>query len=308
MYSKLYMKFFSQLDEFDRKFLIIIYPILIASVIILTIIHHVFPSVFAVPLRQGPYMFPSGMWIFELIFWDSLSIILSLILYAYTIKKHGFLLSTFFYTGSVIFTGLQECMWIYGGRFGLTYPTYYFTKAGLWFFDIPLYTCIGWFILAYCCVFTAEKLFSYKRVILTSFLGGFFAVSIDLWIDPMNVNLWRIALNKPPLPWFPNWGDFLNPIPGGNWVWLMRDTLKIFSIPFMNFLGWFLVVFLFAILWGKVRIKLENNEWDKAKCTKMFYLGIPLLLLICFAVLGATELLIIKPFLRNINIFPVGGA
>jgi len=296
-----------EMDEFDKKFLIIIYSVLITLITIFTIIHHAFPSLLSVPPRQGPYMLPPELWAFELIMWDLSAIILSAILYRYAIKTHGVWLSTLFLTGSIIFTGLEECMWIYGGRFGLTYPTYYFTKAGLWFFDIPLYTCLGWFILAYCCVYIAEHIYSKEKIILTSALGGLFAVSVDFWIDPMNVNLGEIALNRCPFGWFPGWGDFLNPCPGGYWVWKMTNTLEIFSIPFMNFLGWFLVIFLFAIIWGTVKLKFENNEWDKTKATKMFFLGIAISLLVCLLILGAVELLIIKPFLANINIIPVGG-
>ncbi|NHI94023.1 MAG: carotenoid biosynthesis protein [Candidatus Lokiarchaeota archaeon] len=281
------------IDDFDKKYAIIIYSILILTITFFTIVHHLFPWILSVPdANLGPYLFPENLRLFELIFWDSTAIILSTILYHYMIKKHGFWLASLFLTGSVIFTGLEECMWIYGGRFGWTYPTYFFTKAGLWFFDIPVYTCLGWFILAYCCVFIAEKLTEQKKVILTAGLGGLFAVMVDLWIDPLNVNLGEIALNTGAK---------------GNWVWEMTNTLDIFSIPFMNFLGWFLVIFLFAALWGKVRIKFENNEWDKKKGTLIFYGMIPLLLLTCLITLYSVEMFIIKPFFANINIpFPVG--
>ncbi|MHA1786304.1 MAG: carotenoid biosynthesis protein [Candidatus Helarchaeota archaeon] len=287
------MKYFEEMDEFDKKFGITIYSILIGLVAFLTIIHHVFPWILSVPdPNLGPYMLPENLRIFELIFWDSTAIFFSIILYIYSIDKHGFYSATLFLTGSIIFTGLQECMWIYGGRFGFTFPTYFFTKAGLWFFDIPLYTCLGWYILAYCCVFLAKNLVGKDKIILTALLGGIFAVMIDLWIDPINVNLGEIALNSGAR---------------GNWVWEMTNTLDIFSIPFMNFLGWFLVVFLFAILWEKVDDKLKNDEWDKRKSTLIFYATIPLLLLICFLTLFTVEMFIMRPFFANINIpFPVG--
>lgn len=287
------MKFSWELDDFDKKYAVWIYLILILTIIFFTIIHHLFPWILSVPdANIAPYLFPENLRLFELMFWDTTAIILTTILYNFMVKKHGFWLSTLFLTGSIIFTGLEECMWIYGGRFGITYPTYFFTKAGLWFFDIPVYTCLGWFILAYCCVFIAEKLTDKKKIIINAFLGSLFAVMIDLWIDPINVNLGEIALN---------------PGAKGNWVWEMTNTLDIFSIPFMNFLGWFLVIFLFATVWGKVRNKFENNEWDKKKGTLFFYGMIPVLLVICLVTLYLVEVFIIKHFFANVNApFPVG--
>ncbi|MHA1386246.1 MAG: hypothetical protein ACTSR3_21035, partial [Candidatus Helarchaeota archaeon] len=70
-----------EMDEFDKKFLIIIYSVLITLITIFTIIHHAFPSLLSVPPRQGPYMLPPELWAFELIMWDLSAIILSAILY-----------------------------------------------------------------------------------------------------------------------------------------------------------------------------------------------------------------------------------
>jgi len=287
------MSVISNLDRFDKYFLVIISASLTTVIIMTTIIHHLFPFIVRVPIVQPPFMSPVQFWVLELIIWDLIAMIMSAILFYHVVKKHGVWIATLFLTGSIIFTGLEECMWIFGGRFGLTYPTYFFTKAGLWFFEIPVYTCLGWFILAYCCVFIAEYLIKKERIFWTAVLGGVFAVMIDLWIDPINVNMGEMSP-------YPNATGF--------WVWNMVNTLDIFSIPLMNFIGWFLVVFLFAYLWGKIREAREEKQWSKLKCTLVFYGCIPLLLLTAFSILWVIEVFIVQHFFANIIIpFPVGN-
>lgn len=286
------MKAFSDLEQFDRRFLLIIFGALGAVITITTIIHHLFPFLIQVPTVVIPFILPAQLRLMELLIWDLSTVFLSVLLYYHVAKKHGILLATFFLTGSIIFTGFEGLMWILGGRFGLTNPTYFFSRGGLWFFEIPLYACLGWFIIAYSSVYAAEHLFKTDRIFWSAFLGGIFAVMIDLWMDPIYVNLGAMALDA-------------NAV--GLWVWEMQHTLEIFSIPFMNFLGWFLVVFLFAYLWEKIREAYQMKHWSKRKCTLIFYGCIPLLLLTCLVVLGFVEIYIIQPFFHDLNILPVGG-
>jgi len=281
-----YMSRFSKLDPFDKRFLLVIFICLGIVITITTIIHHFFPFIVQVPPVMPPFTSPPQFWAFELLFWDMSAILLSALLFYHVVKKHGIWLATLFLTGSIIFTGLEECMWIFGGRFGLTFPTYFFTKGGLWFFEIPLYTCLGWFILAYSCVFIAENLFDDGKVFWSAFLGGVFAVMLDLWIDPINVNLGALS------PY----------TSAGFWVWNMQDTLRIFGIPLMNFIGWFLVVFLFAYLWGQIREAQTKKHWSKLKCTIIFYACIPALLLICLVALGFIEIYVLQIWFRNVYI------
>lgn len=251
-----------------------------------TIIHHLFPGIFQVPDVNPAYLSTSPT--IELIVMDIGSVIVALIVFNHSYHKYGLWRSLLFFSGSFIFTGLEEAMWILSGRFGLVFPSYFFTRGGLWFFEVPFYTCIGWFVVAYACVFLAEKLLPKWHFLAISALGAFLAMDLDLWTDPVMVNL-----------------NFASAIPAdvGMWVWSMEHTLKFFGIPLMNFLGWFLVIFLFAILWKVVPRRLD--QWGYRKTTLIFYGCVPLLLATCLVVLSGIEVLIIRNFFADVSIFPI---
>ena len=274
------------MDKFTRAFTIVILTILGICIAVSTIIHHLTPWIFQVPSVNPPYLFASPP--IELIVMDVASLVGALLIFNYSVHKYGLWRSLLFLTGSFIFTGLEESMWIFLGRFGVTFPSYFFTRGALWFFEVPFYTCIGWYVVAFSCVFLAEKLLPNRHFLVIAALGAFLAMDLDLWTDPVMVNL--------------NYASVI-PADVGMWVWNMEYTLKFFGIPLMNFLGWFLVIFLFAILWKVVPKRLD--QWGYRKTTLIFYGCVPLLLVACLLVLSGIEVLIIRNFFADVSIFPI---
>jgi putative membrane protein len=78
-------------------------------------------------------------------------------------------------------------------------------------------------------------------------IGGLIAMGIDLWMDPV--------ATSPEIM---------------SWVWGKADFLLFFGIPIYNFIGWFLLIFLFAILWEK--LPQMEKRWGRAKATNRFFL------------------------------------
>jgi uncharacterized membrane protein len=274
------------MDKFTRTFSVVILTILGICITVSTLIHYLAPWIFQVPSVNPPYLSTSPT--IELIVMDAASLVGALLIFNYSVHKYGVWQSLLFLTGSFIFTGLEEAMWILLGRFGVIFPSYFFTRGGLWFFEVPFYTCIGWYVVAFSCVFLAEKILPNRHFLTIAALGAFLAMDLDLWTDPVQVNL--------------NLASAL-PADVGMWVWNMEHTLKFFGIPLMNFLGWFLVIFLFAILWKVVPRRQE--QWGYRKATLIFYGCVPLLLGVCLVVLSGVEILIIRNFFADVSIFPI---
>ena len=162
-----------------------------------------------------------------------------------------------FLFGSFIFTGLQESLWILFGRFtGLSamqglgesvYGTYWFTKGGLWFLETPAAICVGWFYLAYTCVWAAHKVFPDMGLWGRAVVGAFIAVIFDFWVDP-------VATSPEVM----------------TWVWATGDFIRILGIPHTNFLGWFFLVFCFAVLWEQ--LPGWEVRWGRARATALFFM------------------------------------
>ncbi|MCD6570666.1 MAG: carotenoid biosynthesis protein [Deltaproteobacteria bacterium] len=191
------------------------------------------------------------------LFNDVVMILLGLICYLHARRHFGFWMASCFLIGSFVFTGLEESLWILVGRFlggSITNPigevafgSYWFTKGGLWFIETPVVACIGWFFIAYTCVLTAGKVFPKMNLLGRATAGGLIAMGIDLWMDPI--------ATSPEIM---------------SWVWGKGDFLLIFGIPLYNFMGWFLLIFLFAILWEK--LPQMEKTWGRAKATSRFLL------------------------------------
>ena len=77
-------------------------------------------------------------------------------------------------------------------------------------------------------------------------VGGLIAMGIDLWMDPIATSAQMM-----------------------NWVWAKGDVLLVLGIPHTNFLGWFLLIFLFAIFWEK--LPRFEARWGRARATLIFY-------------------------------------
>jgi uncharacterized membrane protein len=192
------------------------------GVILSTVLHHLFPQVLRVPLNVGvphstlPEQFAQDLGALAL---------------AYLCARHAWTFqggyrTVIFLAGSFVFTGIEESMWIIGGRFSDFLDSYYFTRGGLWFLETPAQACLGWFFLAYGCMFMAEVIFPRAHVLLRAAAAAALAMDLDLWMDPIMTRPQHRA-----------------------WVWLNPDQVNLFSIPLLNFVGWFLLIFLFAIVY-----------------------------------------------------------
>ena len=203
-----------------------------------TLLHHSYPQVFKVPVnRDLPFSsFP------EMLLIDLGTAFLAAFCFFHSLRAYGFYRSSIFVIGSFIFTGLQESIWILLGRFEVVGPSYYFTKAIFWFFETPaLFTCLGWYYLAYSTTYTAGYLLPHRSIWPRAVLAGLLAVNFDLWGDPL-------ATHSKTL----------------NWIWLSEEHLRIFSIPFTNFVGWFLLIFVFALFWERVPGLVQKHGTGKS--------------------------------------------
>ncbi len=282
------------LPRFDGKFIAIAYLILAAVIAASTYIHHFQPQILRVPdnhnvsswvnprfdqtciydrmtgeerakvYREGV---PDATTAANVIL-DIMSILVALLCFFHAKRHYGDWMAHCFLIGSFIFTGLQESIWIIFGRFsgmsamqGLgeaVYGTYWFTKGGLWFFETPVAMCFGWFYVAYGCVWMAGKAFPQSSLMTRATVGGLLAMIVDLWQDPVATSPEMLS-----------------------WVWATGDFIRILGIPQTNFVGWFLLIFVFAIFWEY--LPRWEEKWGRAKTTYFFF---PMLVLFDFAILA----------------------
>ncbi len=232
------------------------------STVFFTVLHLGFPSVLDVPSNEGIPM--TGY--LEMFLFDLIPIGLAWLCFYHGWKRLGIYRTMIFLGGSFIFTGLEESMWILLGRYtaelqamlpaaqdavlGHDAPevigTYWFTRGFFWFIETPLLACLGWFFVAYSCVYVADLLLPRAKIIWRATLGGLLAMNFDLWLDPVQTHeAWQ------------------------SWIWAQQDMINIFSIPFTNFVGWFLLIFLFALLFDKLPGMV--TRWGAVKTAVYFY-------------------------------------
>jgi len=281
--------------SYDRKFGVLAYGLLLLSLLLSTYLHHFQPQILRVPDNMDVSAWGRPSFEQTLIHdqmteaqreqvraegvvmgkdmglqfaGDLFIILMGWICFIHALRHYGFWMASCFLIGSVVFTGLEETLWILSGRFlggmvrnplGETFfGTYWFTRGFFWFLETPVTACLGWFFIAYSCVLTAGKVFPRMGLLWRATVGGLIAMAIDLWIDPVQT------------------------APGMmSWVWAKGDFLVLFGIPHYNFVGWFLLIFLFAIFWEK--LPLLEARHGRAKATRLFFsiiLGVPFLVLV----------------------------
>jgi uncharacterized membrane protein len=219
---------------------------------------------------------------------DLMAIGLSALCFTHAWRRQGFYLAVAFLGGSFVFTGLEESMWILLGRYSFATPTgggtYYFTRGFFWFLETPVSACLGWYFIAYSCVYVAQLLLPRAGVVVRAALGGFLAMDLDLWIDPVQTS--------------PAWIS---------WVWEMPDAVNLFGIPLSNFIGWFLLIFLFAIVFE--RLPGMVRRWGAARATLRFYgilMALEIAILVFFTVYGAVgSALMPNPI--NLTVWGIGA-
>jgi len=68
-----------------------------------------------------------------------------------------------------------------------------------------------------------------------------------------------------------------------NWVWGKGDPIRILGIPHGNFLGWFFLIFVFAVIW-ELLSRIEER-WGRAKVSLFFLLLLPVGDVVVFLIL-----------------------
>lgn len=269
-------------DPKERLVVVVIIIGLIISTAFFTVLHHLYPSVLDVPSNDGiPYTDMKSMFILDLI-----PMALAWLCFHHAWRRIGIYRAMIFLGGSFVFTGLEESMWILLGRYqaeieqALGSPdiqgaafgsgadpvegTYYFTRGFFWFIETPVMACLGWFFVAYSCVYVANLLIPRANIVTRAGLGGFLAMNLDLWLDPVQTSdTWK------------------------SWIWAEQDPISIFSIPLSNFMGWFLLIFLFAIVFEYLPAMIRR--WGPLRTAVYFYIILVALefgILIFFAVYG----------------------
>lgn len=273
------------------------FSILVLIIVFSTYLHHFRPEILNVPSNSDISTWTNTplekTWIYErmteadkakmrsegvpgtgfltILVYDLLSALGVWLCFVHARKHHGLWMATCFMVGSFVFTGIQETIMILTGRFwmgaGKVDPTvwgsYWFPQGLLWFFETPVWVCLCWFLIAYSCVWVAGKVFPNMNLWGRAVLGGLTAMVIDLWEDPV--------LTSPEIM---------------KWVWAKGDHVSVFDIPHSNFLGWFFLIFVFAIVWERYLPRFEK-KWGGWKGSFAF-----IILLLCANILILSILLI----------------
>ena len=272
----------------EKKLMISLSILFWSITIITTLIHYLSPWIFGVPNIAIPYLTSSPHWE-EMIITDIGNAFMASFALIHCYKKYGIGKTALFFYGSMIFAGLEENEWIIiAGRL-LNEKTYFFTRGGLWFFEIPIYTCLGWFFVAYCCYEIFQVLGSSWKPGFRALFTGLLAVCLDFFADPVLTNIGKVAIP---------------PVPDGMWVWENQNTLRLFSIPIMNFIGWVLLIGLFTFLIESVFTHIDTEKWTWKQAILRFFLAFPIMWVFCYFSLYNLDKLF-QVFWSNVNIFPI---
>lgn len=130
-------------------------------------------------------------------------------------------------------------------------------QSRVWVFTFIFF---GWISICASCLFLAEGILASQENDITAqkklrwqvpLLTGIIAVVLDLFIDPIAVK-------------------------AGYWVWLVRGTVY-YDIPLLNFVGWFVLMFLSSLGWILI---LQKQNWNnKRKIIFSFLALVPLIFL-----------------------------
>ena len=147
-------------------------------------------------------------------------------------KRYGWTVASFFLLGSILWTtpletlGISTGSYTYSAFAGSLFPGYagYFVWIGI----VPLWIEMGWFIVsASSFVLFHDVLLTRSRTVAAALFAGLFAVDLDLMIDPV------ASSNR-------------------LWIWI-GPSLSFMGIPLYNYVGWFLMIFLYdIIIWNTV--------------------------------------------------------
>ncbi len=255
--------------------------LLMAAVIaVSTIVHHFFPGVFPpVPMAGVPYSTPGWALLLDLV-----PLLCGALCFYHAQKTLGWYKAAMFLGGSFFFTGLAENLWIFlgkhpqllagiSGEFSSVPGTYYFTRGFFWWGDMPATICLGWFFIAYACVYIQDILLPRAGIWARASVGGLMALSLDLWLDPVQVS--------------PAWQS---------WRWVTNESIKVFSIPLTNFAAWFLLILLFAVAFEKLpRLTARHGVWKGSLLFFLLLLAYKAAILALFVLYGIPAMKYVSP-------------
>lgn len=116
-------------------------------------------------------------------------------------------------------------------------------QSRLWVFTFIFF---GWTSICGSCLFLAEGILARPGYDIVTqrklwwqvpLLTGIIAVVLDLFIDPIAVR-------------------------AGYWVWLVKGTVY-YEIPLLNFVGWFVLMFLASLAWIIIIRQQQWGYWQK---------------------------------------------
>ena len=145
--------------------------------------------------------------------------------------RYGWTVALFFLLGSIAWTtpletlGISTGSYTYSAFANTLFPGYrgYFVWIGI----VPLWIEMGWFIVSASSFMIFHDVFQKKSKTLVAVFAGLFAVDLDLMIDPI------ASSNK-------------------MWIWI-GPSMSLMGIPLYNYVGWFLMIFLYdIIIWNTI--------------------------------------------------------
>lgn len=130
-------------------------------------------------------------------------------------------------------------------------------QSRLWVFTFIFF---GWISICASCLFLAEGILAQPGYNIVTqrklwwqvpILTGIIAIALDLFIDPIAVN-------------------------AGYWIWFVEGTVY-YEIPLLNFVGWFVLMFLASLAWI---IIIRQQQWKYGKKIIFSFIAlVPLIIL-----------------------------
>jgi hypothetical protein len=218
-------------------------PVVMAVIVLVsTIVHHLTTPI------------PSSMPILSFLSYDILVAVLIAPLLYHCLKTIGTVQGLLFFFTVSFFMGSLEALWVFLGKLGILGDAYNYPMGGLWFFGIPLYIAVAWFIWVYVLYILVRKLLT-GAPLWKACLCGLMALCIDIWMDPSVVNS-SLVSNSPNI-----------------WDWTQTNAPKLLTVPLYNFIGWFLsvatMVFVYEITWARIRTISQKARPFREICARL---------------------------------------
>ncbi|MGC1376256.1 MAG: carotenoid biosynthesis protein, partial [Anaerolineales bacterium] len=210
-------------------------PLTMAAIVLVSTIYHYLTT--PIPASTPPA---------TLFIYDILAALFVIPLLYHCLKVMGTTQGLLFFFTVSFFVGGLEALWVFLGKLGILGDAYDYSGGGVWFFGVPFYIAVGWFIWAYVFYFLARQLFPQASPLRVACLCGLMALCIDIWMDPSVVNS-SLVTHSPNV-----------------WNWAQTTAPKIFTVPLYNFIGWFLsvatVVYVYEISWARIQAISQTDS------------------------------------------------